>query len=331
MDDVKNEIVIQALNEFPDAPTMTLAKKLYKEYPEQFTALENVRSMIRYRRGNKGGASREDAKKNHSKTFREPGKAGFKIELPKSIAEPHKDFKLPEGKTLVLSDVHIPYHDDKALEAALTFGDSYDPDCIYLNGDASDFFSISRWEKNPAERNLPRELQLCRQFLQHLRERYPHCRIIYKIGNHEERWEKYMWLKAPELCGCSEFEMYNLLNFSKYGVEEVKGKQKTKAGPHLTILHGHELFNSTAPVNFARTLQTNLGVCAMAGHRHQTSEHSFKNADDKHVHCWSIGCLCDMRPEYAVLNKWNHGFATIELYGKQFAVVNKRIIDGVVL
>ena len=78
-------------------------------------------------------------------------------------------------------------------------------------------------------------------------------------------------------------------------------------------------------------MQTNLGVCTIAGHRHQTSEHAFKTADNKHIHCWSLGCLCDMQPEYAVLNKWNHGFATIELYGKQFAVVNKRIIEGVVL
>ena len=92
-----------------------------------------------------------------------------------------------------------------------------------------------------------------------MRERYPKCRMIYKIGNHEERWEKYMWLKAPELSGVSEFEIYDILNFSKYGVEEVKGKQKIKAGNHLTIIHGHEMFNSTAPVNFARTLQTNLG------------------------------------------------------------------------
>jgi hypothetical protein len=38
-----------------------------------------------------------------------------------------------------------------------------------------------------------------------------------------------------------------------------------------------------------------------------------------------------MQPEYAVLNKWNHGFATIELSGKKFNVVNKRIIDGVVV
>ena len=331
MNEERVNLLSKTLEEFPDAPTMTLAKKLYKEYPEHFTTLENARSMIRYRRGNRGAGDREKAKKNHSETFRDPQKAGFKMQLPKSIANPFKDFKLPDGRILVMSDVHVPYHDEKALEACLEYADYYEPDTILFNGDIADFFSISRWEKNPAERNLSRELQLCRQFIQHMRERYPHARIIYKIGNHEERWEKYMWVKAPEIIGISDFEIYNLLNFNKYGIEEVKGKQKIKAGQHLTIIHGHELFNSTAPVNFARTLQTNLGVCTIAGHRHQTSEHAFKTADNKHIHCWSLGCLCDMQPEYAVLNKWNHGFATIELSGKKFNVVNKRIIDGVVV
>ena len=99
-------------------------------------------------------------------------------------------------------------------------------------------------------------------------------------------------------------------------------------GKNLTIIHGHELFNSTAPVNFARTLQTNLGVCAIAGHRHQTSQHAFKTADDKHIHCWSLGCLCDMAPDYAVINRWNHGFATLELDKNTFQVQNLRIIEG---
>lgn len=331
MEDERSNIINKELTKFPDTPTLTLAKKIYKEYPEQFTSIENLRSMIRYRRGNKGVDGRTTAKKTYEKTFREPGKAGFTIKLPKSIANPYKDFKLSDGKIFVMSDVHVPYHDDKALDACLSYADYYQPDTILFNGDVADFFSISRWEKNPAERNLSRELQLCRQFLQHIRERFPKTRMIYKIGNHEERWEKYMWLKAPELTGISEFEIYDIMNFSKYGVEEVKGKQKIKGGPNLTLIHGHELFNSTAPVNFARTLQTNLGVCAIAGHRHQTSEHSFKTADNKHIHCWSLGCLCDMAPEYAVLNRWNHGFATIELCGKNFEVVNKRIIDGIVV
>lgn len=321
----REDVLEDALSKFPDAPTLTLAKKIYKEYPELFSSIETARSAIRYRRGNNGSHHRNGIK--DKKHVRENGKAGFKFELPESIAEPHKDFKVPQGRTAILSDIHIPYHDSTALRIALEYIDDQEPDNIYLNGDISDFFSVSRWDKNPLERNLPRELQLNRQFLAHLRERYPNARIIYKIGNHEERWEKYMWAKAPEVCGVADFEMRALLEFSKWGIEEVKGKQKAKAGKYLTIIHGHELFGGSAPVNFARTLQTNLGVCAIAGHRHQTSEHAFKNADDKNVMCWSLGCLCDMRPEYAVLNKWNAGFAILDLHKNDFKVDNKRIVN----
>ena len=328
MADTRAAIVEEAIKKFPDTPTFTIAKKLYKEHPKLWSNLENVRAMIRYRRGNKGQKNRNSAKAKHSDTFRENGKSGYKfMELPKSVARVKKPFKLPNGRILVLSDIHIPYHDDKALSAALDYAETIGIDHILLLGDICDFFAVSRWQKNPEERNLSQELMFTRQFLQHLRERFK-GRIIYKIGNHEERWESYMYTKAPEICGVADFEIYNLLNFAKYGVEEVKGRQKIKAGKNLTLIHGHELFGSAAPVNFARTLQTNLGVCAIAGHRHTTSQHCFKSADNKYIHCWSLGCLCDLEPEYAVLNKWNHGFMIIELDGDDFYVDNKRIIKG---
>jgi len=323
------EIVIKAIEKFPDVPSLTLAKMLYKKHPLMFSSVENCRSAVRYRRGNKGKKSMGDLK---DKSMTRPnGKAGYTAEIPASIARPKKPFKIPDGKTLLMSDIHVPYHDDKALRAALEHGDRLEPDNVVLNGDILDFFSVSRWEKNPEERNMAKELQLSRQFLSHLRSRYPKARIIYKMGNHEERWEKYMWTKAPEICGCTDFQLYKLLDFAKYGIEEVAGKQKMKAGKHLTIIHGHELFGANAPINFARTLQTNLGVCTIAGHRHNTSEHSQKTADDKYVTCWSLGCLCDMAPEYAIINKWTHGFATFELKGNDFKVDNKRIINGEVV
>jgi len=227
-----------------------------------------------------------------------------------------------------MSDAHFPYHSDEAMNVMLNYADKYEPNNLILNGDMVDFFAVSRWEKNPEERNLSKELHIARQFLSHLRERFPKARIIYKIGNHEHRWESYMWTKAPEICGVADFELRKLLDFAKYGVEEVCDKQKMKAGKHLTIIHGHEIPGAFAPVNFARTLQTNLGVCTIAGHRHQSSEHSFKTADDKFITCWSLGCLCDMRPDYAPINKWNHGFATLDLSGNDFFVDNKRIVNG---
>jgi hypothetical protein len=45
--------------------------------------------------------------------------------------------------------------------------------------------------------------------------------------------------------------------------------------------------------------------------------------------CFSTGCLCDMRPAYAVLNKWNHGFAIVHVHSdRSFDVSNMRITSG---
>ena len=45
--------------------------------------------------------------------------------------------------------------------------------------------------------------------------------------------------------------------------------------------------------------------------------------------CFSTGCLCDLRPAYAVLNKWNHGAALVDVHaGGEFDVQNFRIADG---
>ena len=320
------QVIAEALKEYPNTATMTLARLLYKEHPKLFTSLEACRSAIRYRRGNNGAKHRNAATdKTH---FRKNGEAGFKFEIPQSIANPLKTFQMPQGKTLLLADIHFPYHDDEALACALNHGDSIEPDTIYMNGDCMDFFSISRWDKNPEERNLPRELQLCRQFLAHLRERFPKARIIYKIGNHEERWEKYLWAKCPELCGCEFLSFEKILDFSKWGIEIVQGKQKAKWGTHLTAIHGHEIFGGFSPVNFARTLQTKMGVCTIGAHRHQTSEHGQKNADGDFVRCWGVGCLCDMHPDYATINGWNHGLAEIELYKNDFRVKNRLIMNG---
>jgi hypothetical protein len=46
--------------------------------------------------------------------------------------------------------------------------------------------------------------------------------------------------------------------------------------------------------------------------------------------CWTIGCLCDLKPEYAPYNKWNHGFSIVDADsgGAYGAVYNLRIVDG---
>ena len=326
----REELLNDYLTRFPDTPTMTLAKMAVKEHPKMWTSLECCRSALRYRRGNNGSANLASLiEKKHT---RKNGKAGFKFELPTSIADPMDDYQINANKTFFMNDAHVPYHDDIALNAALSYADDYEPDCIYMNGDMADFFGVSRWEKNPEERNLSRELQLWRQFLAHLRERFQKARIIMKIGNHEERWEKYLWNKCPELCGCEFISFESVLDLRKWGVEMVRGKQKARFGDHLYAIHGHELWGVANPVSPARGFQTKMGVCTIGGHHHRDSRHTVKSADGTMITCWSVGCLCDMSPEYATINQWSHGFATIEVDASGgFSVDNKRILNGKVV
>jgi hypothetical protein len=46
---------------------------------------------------------------------------------------------------------------------------------------------------------------------------------------------------------------------------------------------------------------------------------------------WSLGCLCELHPAYLPINKWNHGFAIVDVDGNNFHVRNKRIHKGVIL
>jgi len=322
----KQEICDEAVKQYPDLPTTTLAKMLFKQHPSVFTKLDNVRAMIRYRRGNKGEYCRQKAKKNHGATFRENGQAGYKI--PASDKKENRSYKLVKGRWLILSDIHIPYHDEEALEIALKFAEDNNVDHIYLNGDICDFYNISSYQKDSEERDLSNELTKTRQFLGHLRYRFPKSRIVYKLGNHEDRWERYLFHKAPELMGVSNFEMYYILNFAKYGIELVKSMQKAKAGKHLTILHGHEVRNSG--VYPARTLLQRTHVCTIAGHNHRTSTYGEKDADGKIIGSWTSGCLCELSPDYMPINQWNLGFVMLDFDGKDFTVENKRIIKGLI-
>lgn len=89
-------------------------------------------------------------------------------------------------KTVVLSDIHIPYHDQKALAVAISYMEDYKPDEIILNGDILDNYSCSSYRKDEARFiELQDELDEVKSFLSHLRELFPKAKMHYVSGNHE--------------------------------------------------------------------------------------------------------------------------------------------------
>ena len=301
----KAEIAQEMIAKFPNASTNAIARILHEQYPIEFTNKDAARTMVRvYRDGLTG--------KESLRSEEERKLAMSKWNLPESDYKEIPEFKLPEShnKPLFLTDIHFPYQDNNALETALEHGYKWGANCIYLNGDTMDCYQISRFIKDRRMRDMGDELEMVREFLKNMKKSFD-VPIYYKIGNHEDRWENFLRLQAPELLGIADFELRNVLRFNEIGIQEIKSKQVVKAGK-LSLLHGHEFGHSVfSPVNPARGLYMRAKESSIIGHHHQTSEHSEKSLNGKVVTTWSVGALCGMKPDYMPYNKWNLGFAEI--------------------
>ena len=312
-----------------EMPTLTLARIMYQENKECFSNLDRARNALRYIEGKFG--------KRKIKNL------GPKTEFVMEAERPKNPWKLPESeeakydpyilkarKLAVLSDIHVPYHSIEALTAVFDKIAEEKPDTILLNGDTVDFYGLSRFMKDPRKRSVAHELQALNEFLDALGKFG--AKIIYKLGNHDERYEHFLMHKAPELLGIPEFKFENLLKAGERKMDVVGEKRVIKANK-LNIIHGHEYPSVFSPVNIARGLYMKGKVSAMQGHNHQVSEHTETDMNGEITTTWSLGCLCELNPAYMPLNRWSQGFSMVDLSdnGKDFEVRNYRIFKGKIL
>lgn len=309
-----------------EMPTHKLARIMYNENKLLFTNVEVARTFLRSIEGKIGTRTTSGIIATH--------KAGKRPINPYNLPDSDEVNWIPYTchgtRILVLSDIHVPYHNVQALTTAMTWGKKMNPDTILLNGDTIDAHSLSRFVKNPKRRDFAGELRMFADLIDVLRNEFKDAQIIFKVGNHEERYDQFLYRKAHELAGVEEFTLENIIRKrSGREIEFVTDKRIIKAG-HLNIIHGHEFAQSIFnPVNPARGLFLRGKSSAMQGHNHQTSEHTEPNMDGKIMTTWSVGCLCELHPQYMPINRWNHGCAFIEVEDDgDFLVQNKRIMGG---
>jgi predicted phosphodiesterase len=326
-DDI-TRMAIEIIRQYPDHPARSLARRLVEAANGAIT-LESARSRIRLQLGQSGSTKRKRVT-GLERTARQPGE-GVAMPVSKAPAWEPFDPQLP-GLWGVLSDIHVPYHSEVAVKAAVQHLRERQIVGLLLNGDIADFYSISRYVKNPAQRDFGDELAQVRQLLKWLRQEFPDAKIIYKQGNHEERYQHWLWQHAAELSLQPEMGLDVWLHCNLIDIRMVGDQLPVLLGK-LPVLHGHEKGKGmTAPVNQARGAFLRLHHTVLEGHGHRTSGHCEPDMWGNEVFCWSTGCLADLRPEYARLNKYNHGFATVDVHDDgSFDVQNMRITkDGVV-
>lgn len=325
----KAEIVKKEISRFKKTPSLTLAKKIYAAHPLLFKDVEDARSFVRIYRGQSGVVKRKEI--TDKSNYKEAGdKNPFK--LPESFAKDRTPFKLPlaHNNILVLSDIHAPYHDIEAITIALNYGKEKEVNTIFINGDLLDFFQCSRFEKTPNKRSIKEEFEAAREILQVIRKEFPSAAIYFLKGNHDLRFEKWLYVKAPEIFDCEEFQLEYLLRLKDLNIKIIEDNVLVKFGK-LNVSHGHYVIKGIfAPVNSARGAYMKAKASILIGHTHSVSAHTERTINGEIISCWSTGCLCETKTDYDPLNaKASHGFArvVVEKNG-DYHVENKMIYKG---
>lgn len=328
----KQDLVREYVERFPNHADLTIAKKIYKENSLLFPSLDSVRSQVRVIRGHRGGKALKYADTN-LKTPITHNTNPYK--LPESDEQIREPYILPKANNniLLISDLHIPYHNISAITAALNYGKEQDVNTIIINGDLIDFYMCSRFEKDPRKRSIKYEFDATKEFLRILRKEFSKCQIYWIKGNHDVRYEHWLMAKAPEVFDDPYYRLDERLKLSDENIHLIGDKVIVKAGK-LNIHHGHLFFRGfIAPVNSARGLFLRAKESMIVGHCHKISEHTETNISGDITTCWSTGCLAELSPDYSPFaNNYAHGFAHIKVdTNGYYSVKNYRIFNGKIL
>lgn len=332
------DIVREYCLKYPDLPDLTVARLIAKNEPKLITNVGNLRDNIRYHRKKRQVKNAKTGRKYCAKDAVAHNTGigdtrSWRYRAPASHKDDYSDFIIHGSQRILrLSDIHYPFHDERALEAAINHGIKFDPTILLLAGDIMDCHDLSDYDRDPRHRYTEVELEMMSGEIRQFRKAFSKARIVWMEGNHENRLQRYLLRKAPDLFGLPMLDIPGLLTMAggadtMTGIEWINDSRIVRTG-NLAHIHGHE-YRGGGGVNPARWLFLKTGENTMMGHCHRTSEHSEPNQSRKQIGCWSTGCLSDLSPKYMRHTKWNHGLATIEVDRTgDFEVSNHRIING---
>lgn len=223
---------------------------------------------------------------------------------------------------VVISDVHYPYEDKKAIKAMLEFIKLHKVQTVLLNGDILDMYDVSSFDKSPDRINsLQSELNKAKALFKELRKILPEARIVFIKGNHCERLERYL-KKHPELFSLDCLKLPKLLELDKYNIEYQDKHFKLGS---LKITHGSVVRKFSA---YTAHAEMDKHDCSgISGHTHRLGTF-YKKTPSRYMAWYEGGCLCDTSPEYVTSPDWQQGFIYGYIEKDSFSVTPIPIVDG---
>lgn len=204
-----------------------------------------------------------------------------------------------------ISDLHAPYEDKRAFALTLDALQLFEPDVVVVMGDFIDCLAVSHFSKNPARvYGLEHEVEHAKRLL----DKIDAGRKVYVAGNHEDRLQRYLMDKAPELMPFVDIP--KLLDLAGKGWEYVPYKHSTRIGKlHIT----HDV-GSAGRYNVFKALDA-FQSSVVTGHTHRLGYVVEGDAVGKCQVSAQFGWLGDFEQvDYMhrinARRNWAHGFGT---------------------
>jgi len=252
---------------------------------------------------------------------------------------------LPTGKalgtshsTLVWSDVHYPFQDDRALSVLRQVARDLQPDTLVCAGDIFDWWELTDFR---ASAEVDEDMQgTLNKGVEHLADMLSVAKpsVAYFLGgNHEDRWDRLLLkarkdprfrqlLSLPKVRRSLDFA--EVVGFKELGYDYrpyVEGEYLIEHDK-LLYTHGDRTGNWVA-----KGMLEKYGKNVIFGHMHRVQNYTKRDLKGQEAG-WCIGCLCNLDVHYDSFTNWHHGFAIVnwsEVDGEWlFSVEQIRIHDG---
>lgn len=214
------------------------------------------------------------------------------------------------------TDEHYPYQDEEARAIALKIASDFDPHIRIAGSDGIDFYSLSRFDKNPLRMKvgaLQEDIDAWKKGQREWLDATPHANVKFLMGNHEDRLRRYLW-KNPVLFGMDGLKIENLLNFDKLMIDVENGENAYNefSMKGLVIRHGSVVRKFSAFTAKAEMEKEFHSVNVLTGHTHRGGSYYITGRNGV-VQAHECFCLCSLFPEYVESPNWQQGIVLVEI------------------
>ncbi len=220
-------------------------------------------------------------------------------------------------RVVVLSDMHVPYHDQACESLVLRFLQEFAPTTLIIDGDVIDFYALSTFDREPSRRfDLAKDIQTTQNYMAELKKAVPAtCKTVLIGGNHEDRLRKYLWSRAPELTGVVGTDIPDLLKLTKNNWQYVSYYNAPESnagvpGYNLSnvLLVTHGICISKYSAYTARAHFDRFHTSGISAHSHRLGTYYFRAYGGSWI--WlENGALCTLEPPYSPSPNWEQGFS----------------------